>query len=198
MATPIRLEDAAGALAATPRVLVIGCSGSGKSTLARALAARLGLRHISMDRDVFWLPGWKERPHNEAYARIAAFIEEERWVMDGTSPGSLPLRLPRTGLVIWLRLPRLVALRGALLRWMHYAGRTRSDMAPGCPEKIDFEFLHYIWTFERLASPKIDRMLNEHGSGVPLLTLRSHAEMDAFLSSLPPASGSGAPNPLAP
>ena len=142
MATPIRIEDAPEALAVTPRVLVIGCSGSGKSTLARGLAARLGLRHISLDRDVFWLPGWKERPRNEAYARIAAFIEEERWVMDGTSPGSLPIRLPRTGLVIWLRLPRRLALRGAVLRWMRYAGRTRPDMAPGCPEKIDFEFLH--------------------------------------------------------
>lgn len=185
MATPIRIEDAPEALSATPRVLVIGCSGSGKSTLSRALAARLGLRHISMDRDVFWLPGWKERPHDEAYARIAALIEEERWVMDGTSPGSLPLRLPRTGLVIWLRLPRWVALRSALLRWMRYAGRTRPDMAPGCPEKIDFEFLHYIWTFERLASPKIDRMLKEHGNNVPLLTLRSHAEMDELLSILP-------------
>ncbi len=31
------------------RVVLIGCAGSGKTTLARALAARLGARHIERD-----------------------------------------------------------------------------------------------------------------------------------------------------
>lgn len=180
----LSLQDAAVRLATARRVLVIGCSGSGKSTLSRALAARLSLRHVSMDREIFWLPGWQERPREEALARLAAVLSEENWIIDGTSPGTLHMRLPRTHLIIWMRPPRWVSLRGAFGRWRRYWGRTRPDMADNCPEKIDFEFLHYIWTFERLATPKILRELAAHGQGVPVLTLRSRKEADLLVASL--------------
>lgn len=72
MTTPITLLDAPARLAEASRILVIGCSGSGKSTLVSALSKRYSLRHISLDRDVFWMPGWTERPKDEAYARISA------------------------------------------------------------------------------------------------------------------------------
>jgi hypothetical protein len=55
-------------------------------------------------------------------------------------------------------------------------------MAPGCPEKIDFEFLHYIWTFERLSSPRVEVNLARYGAGVPLLTLKSRDEMNRLLA----------------
>jgi adenylate kinase family enzyme len=187
MANYISLSEAAPLLAGASRILVIGCSGSGKSTLARGVAAGLGLRHISLDRDVFWLPGWKERPRDEALARIRALIAEERWVMDGSSPGTFDLRLPRTHLVIWVRPPRWVSLRGAFARWIRYFGRTRPEMADNCPEKIDFEFLHYIWTFETYQSPRIEQNLETFGPQVPVLILRSHAEMDRLLTMLEPA-----------
>jgi hypothetical protein len=37
------------------RIHVVGASGSGTTTLGRALAKRLGCRHLDTD-DVFWLP----------------------------------------------------------------------------------------------------------------------------------------------
>ena len=180
----LALEDAPSRLATARRVLVIGCSGSGKSTLSRALAARLGLRHVSMDREIFWLPGWQERPRDEALARLASVLAEENWIIDGTSPGTLHMRLPRTHLVIWMRPSRWTSLRGAFGRLRKYWGRTRPDMADNCPEKIDLEFLHYIWTFERLATPKILRELAAHGQGVPLLTLRSREDANRLVASL--------------
>jgi adenylate kinase family enzyme len=180
----LALEDAAARLATARRVLVIGCSGSGKSTLSRALAARLGLRHVSMDREIFWLPGWQERPRDEALARLASVLAEENWIIDGTSPGTLHMRLPRTHLVIWMRPSRWTSLRGSFGRLRTYWGRTRPDMADNCPEKMDFEFLHYIWTFERLATPKILRELAAHGQGVPLLILRSREEANRLVASL--------------
>jgi hypothetical protein len=54
-------------------------------------------------------------------------------------------------------------------------------MAPGCPEKIDFEFLHYIWTFERLSSPRVEQNLQRFGGGIPLLTLHSRDDMNRLL-----------------
>ncbi|MEX1250834.1 MAG: AAA family ATPase, partial [Hyphomonas sp.] len=82
MVQSISIEDAARRLATARRILVIGCSGSGKSTLARVLAARFKLRHVSMDREVFWMPGWQERPREEALDRLSAILTEENWVID--------------------------------------------------------------------------------------------------------------------
>lgn len=62
MTVSITIDEAAVRLRRAERVLVIGCSGSGKSTLARRLSGTLGLRHVPMDREIFWMPGWRMRP----------------------------------------------------------------------------------------------------------------------------------------
>ena len=34
-------------------------------------------------------------------------------------------------------------------------GQVRPEMAEGCPEKIDFEFFRYVWTYRRQQRPKL-------------------------------------------
>ena len=180
----ISIEAAAERLKTAGRVLVIGCSGSGKSTLARKLADRLGLPYVSMDREIFWLPGWQSRPRAEALARLEAVVVGERWIIDGTSPGTLPLRLPRTHLVLWLRPPRYMSLYGVVSRWLRYRGRSRPEMADDCPEKIDREFLTYVWNFEKTESPEIAENLAAFGPDVPVCVLKSRLENDRLLARL--------------
>jgi adenylate kinase family enzyme len=189
---PIRavsVAEAADIIPNAERILVFGCSGTGKSTLAQALARRFGLTYVSMDRDIFWLPGWKLRPREDSVQRIRDAVAGERWIMDGNSPGTLPIRLPRTDIVLWRRPPRSVAVSSVLRRWWKYRGQTRPEMAPGCPEKIDLKFLHYIWTFEKREAPQFEAMLASHGCDVPVLTLRSFQESNELLSRLPAANG---------
>ncbi len=174
----------AGLLRDARRILVIGCSGGGKSTLSRKLSRLLELPYISMDREFFWLPGWKLRDRTEIGAMIAQAVSGEWWIMDGTSPGTLPLRLPRADLVIWLRMPRLLCISRVVRRWMRYAGQSRPEMAPGCPEKIDMPFLRYIWNFERVESPEIVEALSRHGPDVPVMILRRPAQTAALVASL--------------
>lgn len=143
----VNLEQAASALHAAERVLIIGCSGSGKSTLARKLSGMFQLPYISMDRDVFWLPGWTQRPRAEALDIVERVVAQPRWVMDGTSPGTLPLRLPRTDIILWMRPPRRVSLYGVVGRWLRFRGRTRPEMAENCPERLTPDFLSYILEF---------------------------------------------------
>ncbi|MCO5148214.1 MAG: AAA family ATPase [Aquamicrobium sp.] len=180
----IAANEAAPLLEKARRILVIGCSGSGKSTLAQALAARLGSPYISMDREFFWLPGWILRERGEVRRLIAEAVAGERWVMDGTSPGTLDLRLPRADMVIWLRMPRLLCIARVVRRRILHSGRSRPEMAPGCPEKIDYEFLHYIWNFERTETPEIHAALARHGPDVPVVTLSSPAEVRDLLARL--------------
>ncbi|MDL2398609.1 AAA family ATPase [Rhizobium mayense] len=180
----VDIDHAAHIVEKADRILVIGCSGTGKSTLAQAIARLRGLTYVSMDRDIFWLPGWKHRPRPEAIALIEQAVAGPRWVMDGNSPGTLPLRLPRTDIVIWRRPPRHVALRGVISRWLRYRGRSRPEMAAGCPERLDWKFLQYIWTFERNEAPQFQEMLVQHGGNMPVVTLRSYRDGEELLSRL--------------
>ncbi|WP_296081281.1 AAA family ATPase [uncultured Agrobacterium sp.] len=177
-------REAAQIIKASRRLLVMGCSGNGKSTLSRHLSGHLGLPHISCDRDIFWLPGWKLRPRPEIAERMSAFVAGDRWIIDGNSPGTLPLRLPRADAVIWLRFPRLVSLTSVVKRWLRYRGKVRPEMAEGCPEKIDAKFLSYIWNFERAESPEIVRHLEAARRDLPVIVLKSYRETNRFLSDL--------------
>ncbi len=166
------------------RILVMGCSGGGKSTLSLKLAARFGLAYISIDRDILWLPGWVERGKEEQRAIIVAKVRGERWIMDGTNPSTFDVRLPRTDLVIWVRMPRLLCVWGVVSRWIKWMGRTRPEMAPGCIEKVDWEFLRFIWTFEEKFTPRVLAGLAAHGAEVPVLQVKSRGEMRQLLDLL--------------
>ena len=182
MTISITIDEAAGHLKTAERVLVIGCAGSGKSTLARELAGRFSLPHVSMDREIFWLPGWQLRPRLDAMAKLQDIVARERWILDGTSPGTLPVRLPRTHLVLWLRPPRWMALYGVVSRWLKFRGRSRPDMADGCPERLGRDFVAYIWNFEKTESPEIEQNLAAFGQNVPVCVLKSRAETTRLLA----------------
>lgn len=166
------------------RILVVGCSGGGKSTLSQWIAARFDLIYISIDRDVLWLPGWKERDKREQRQIVANRVLERRWIMDGTNPSTFDLRLPRTDLVIWLRMPRLLCIWSVVVRWIRWFGRTRPDMAPGCFEKVEWQFLRFIWTYEQKFNPRIIAGLIEHGPEVPVFEMKSRGEMRRLLDLL--------------
>lgn len=166
------------------RIMVIGCSGGGKSTLAQKLARRFDLTYLSIDRDIRWLPGWEERSKEEQRQRIVERIAGERWIMDGTNTSTFDIRLPRTDIVIWVRMPRLLCVWGVMTRWLKHLGRTRPEMAPGCIEKVDWEFLEFIWTFETKFSPRITAAIAAHGPHVPVLQVKSRRQMRALLDLL--------------
>lgn len=179
-----RVADGAAPLRNAKRVLVLGCLGGGKSTLSRKLSRMLGLPYISMDREFFWLPGWKLRDRAEIRQMIGEAVAGERWIMDGTSPGTLDLRLPRADVVVWMRMPRLLCLARVILRRIRYARRSRPEMADGCPEKIDLEFLRYIWNFEREETPEIVEAFDTFGPAKPVVILRRTADANALLARL--------------
>ena len=176
--------SAAGLVRKANRILVIGCSGGGKSTLSQRIAKDCDLTYISVDRDVFWLPGWVERDKREQREIFAARVLEERWIMDGNNPSSFDIRLPRTDFVIWVRMPRLLCVWGAATRALRWLGRTRPEMAPGCLEKVDLPFLWYIWTFEEKFTPRFIAGIVEHGPHVPVFQIKSRGEMRRLLDLL--------------
>ena len=166
------------------RVLVIGISGAGKSTFSRQLAQRTSLPLVHLDKE-FWQPGWKETPREQWRAKVADLITREAWIMDGGFGASLDLRLPRADTVLWFDYPRLICLARALKRVATSYGRVREDLAPGCPERIDLEFLRYIWDFNDKSRPQIVAMLAEHGRHLEPIVFRRDGDARRFLAAVP-------------
>jgi adenylate kinase family enzyme len=93
------------------RISLVGNSGSGKTTVARELGRRLGLPVLELD-SIYHQPGWTELDVGEFRARVAAFVGQESWVVDGnyrSQIGDLVWR--RADTVVWLDLPRRLVMR---------------------------------------------------------------------------------------
>lgn len=141
------------------RVLVLGCPGTGKSTLARSLGEALSLPVVHLDK-LWWKSGWVNRTEGEFDALLDAVLLGEEWVIDGNYLRTLPRRLERCDAVVLLDYPRRVCLLRALRRILTWRGRTRPDMAADCPERLDGEFVRWIWEFHRTQRPQVLELLD--------------------------------------
>ena len=130
------------------RILIIGCSGAGKSTLARKLGEKTGLPVVHLDA-LFWKPGWVESEREVFDARVLAELEKPAWIIDGNYARTLPVRLEKCDTVIYLDFPRWLCILGVLKRVLTTYGTVRPDMPEGCPERFDWEFLKWVWNFNR-------------------------------------------------
>ena len=167
------------------RVLVMGCSGAGKTTFARSLADKLALPFVSLDR-LYWQPGWREPNPNEFAARVAREAEQPAWVMDGNylAHGASVLRRARADTIFWFDLPRRTCMRGVVWRIITGYGVVRSEMAPGCPEKLDWTFLRYVWTYRAAQRPKLAAFLAARPAQQQLVTFVTRAQVRDFLTTL--------------
>ena len=143
------------------RIMIIGCGGSGKSTLARLLGEKTGLPVVHLDK-LFWKSGWVESSKSEIDAKITAAMAEEHWILDGNYNRTLPMRLERCDTVIWLDYSRWVCLWGVFKRVVTSYGRVRPDMPEGCPERVDWDFLVWIWNFNKNKRERYHTLLSSH------------------------------------
>ena len=126
------------------KIAILGFSGSGKSTLARYLSNTLKLPVLHLDT-VQFTSGWQERERSEAKAIVASFLEKDDWIIEGNY-GSFyqKERLEQADCIFILTFSRWASLRRVIARRIKYHNQTRPDMAPGCVEKIDRDFLRWI------------------------------------------------------
>ena|SRR5215217_5696780 len=167
------------------RVLVIGAGGAGKSTFARRLGRRLDIEVKHLDK-FYWRSGWTE-PSKEAWLQtVADLTSGDSWIMDGNYGGTLEFRIQHCDTIIFLDMPRLLCLWRIAKRRLLYRNRSRPDIAEGCNEKLDAEFIQWVWNYSHTTRPKVVKLLEEHSQSKRVVWLRSHAEVEKFLAKKEP------------
>ena len=144
------------------KISIIGFSGSGKSTLAKVLSKHYNIPALHMD-SVHFLEGWKERDNDEFNSIVKKFIEDnESWIIDGNYTRTLSDRVERCDTIIFLNMPRWLCLLSVFKRFITSVGTVRPDMGEGCKEKIDWEFLTWIWNFNKTKRPMLCDLIKQH------------------------------------
>ena len=161
------------------RILVIGCPGAGKSTFARALRDRTGLPLWYLDQ-IWHRPDRTTVSRAEFDAQLTGLLRGDAWIIDGNYLRTLPRRLERCDAVLFLDYPRRLCLFRALRRILRWRGRTRPDMAEGCPERLDPAFIRWIWDFHRTQRPRVLELLDGWKGEAHIF--RSPAQCAAFLA----------------
>lgn len=164
------------------RIIIIGCGGAGKSTLAQKLGEKTGIPVVHLDK-LFWTPGWVSLPPEEFDPIVRGELEKDRWIMDGNFNRTMPERLERCDTVIYLDFSRFACLWGVAKRIITTYGTVRPDMGEGCPERLDLEFLKWVWNFNRNKRQRYYQILSgvEHAE---VIVLKNRREVKRFLEKL--------------
>jgi adenylate kinase family enzyme len=162
------------------RIMIVGSAGSGKSTLARRLGEQLDLPVVHLDT-LYWRPGWVEPPQDVWREQVREAVQADAWVMDGNYSATFDLRFERADTAIFLDIPRRVCLYRVLKRSITHRGRVRSDCAPGCPERLEWFFLKWVWSFPAQRRPAMIQRLENAPASVNVVHLRNDREIEGFL-----------------
>lgn len=104
------------------RIHVIGGGGSGKTTLARRVAAALGLPIFELDTPD---------------ADLTDLVQQPQWVSEGIYLYGIQSVLDRADLIVWLDLPRRVAIWRIFTRHIRLSARGVNPH-PGFRRMLDF------------------------------------------------------------
>lgn len=141
------------------RISIIGGSGTGKSTLCEILAKKLKLPAIHLDA-INFNENWVEIDKKERDKIISAKAKEEKWIIDGNYNKTLKERFDNADLIIWLDYSTYMQLKGVLKRFLKTRNRERPEI-PGCKERLDFNFIKYVITYNKKKRPEIIEILKE-------------------------------------
>lgn len=167
------------------KIAVIGYSGSGKSTLAHKLGELYGLPVLHLD-SVHFLPDWQERSPEDEQRIVNDFLAgHDAWVIDGNySKLSFERRMKEADMIIMMLFRRLDCLWRVSKRFRRYQNTTRPDMAEGCSEKLDREFVAWIlWEGRKKTDRKrFDDLKKKYPEKV--VVLKNQRQLDEFQGNL--------------
>jgi adenylate kinase family enzyme len=171
-------------LEAPRRVIVIGSPGAEKGALARAISERLKIPCIELER-LYWRPGWQKPASDEWRAQVTELAAREDWVMEGTFPSTLDIRVARADWLVYIDAPMPVCLIRKLKEMTRGRRDPKAEVAPGCPQRFNGRLLRFIWHFPTSIGPRINTIIARERRNRTIFILRTKREMDDFLAKVP-------------
>lgn len=169
------------------KIMVLGVSsGVGKSSFARKLSEKTAIPVHHLDA-YFWKPGWVESTQEEFSEKQQRLVEQDRWIIEGNYTATYEIRRQEADTLIYLERPLMVCLYRIVKRRIVNHGKTRPDMAIGCPEKLDKGFLTFIISTYRARKVKMRKRMEQFIEESPqhkVVFLRTQKEIEEFLRSL--------------
>lgn len=171
------------------KIVVIGSGGSGKSTLARIIGdiTKLPVYHLDA---LYWRAGWNATPNEEWNAVQRELIKLDEWIIDGNYGRTLDIRMEAADTIVFFDLSRWLTTYRVIKRRVMYHGRSRPDLTEGCPEKLDMEFVKWVWNFRRDKRPAIiDKLKHYSNTKKKIIILKTNSDVRRFTIQLKKEQG---------
>jgi len=166
------------------KIAIIGYSGAGKSTLAKKLGKFYNIPVLHLDKIQF-IENWQERNNKEALESIDQFMKNESWVIDGNyGKFRQELRLKEADTIIFLNFPRYISFYQAYKRYKNNINKVRDDMAKGCIEKFDWEFIKWILFDGRVSKYKTNYKNIEKLYPDKFIQFKNNHQVEDYLENL--------------
>ncbi|MGX6961253.1 DNA topology modulation protein [Vagococcus xieshaowenii] len=162
------------------KIAIIGYSGSGKSTLAKAISQKINIPLLHLDT-VQFEANWQERDNKEANTIVKQFMAQKDWIIDGNySKFFKEERLEKADTIIILAFSRWACLKRVIKRYFKYRKTSRPDMAEGCREKLDGEFIWWVLYRGRKKQPMKDFIKIQQIYSDKTIILHNQQELDDY------------------
>ena len=162
------------------KIALIGSGGSGKSTLARKLGEKLNIEVYHLDA-LFWKPNWTPTSKEEQRKVQNELVKKEEWIIDGNYNGTMDIRLNAVDTIIFVDISRVICIYRVFKRMIQYRGKSRPDMAEGVNERLDFDFLKWVWDYPKTKKPVVLKKLEQLPNDKKVIILKSPREVQLFL-----------------
>ena len=167
------------------RILIIGNAGSGKSTFVKALAKKLALPLVHLDK-LYWHGKWEHLSRDAFDALLQRELEKPQWIIDGNFNRTIPHRLQYCDTVFFFDLSVFTCVWGITKRIFTNYGRSREDMGGNCREFFDAQKLplyRNVITFNKQHRNDYYDLLSK-ATHVKVIIFRSRQQANKFLNGL--------------
>jgi adenylate kinase family enzyme len=164
------------------KITIFGTPGSGKTTLAKQLEIELNIPLYHLDK-ILWEKGWKLRDKEDFLKDQFDILKLDHWIIEGTAISSLAYRFQKSDVVIFLFPSRLVCIYRVFKRLLTQKV-TPADKVEGNKERITWEFIKYLWNFERKAKQRIQELAELYPSVKVIKLEKRYLDVDKVKSQI--------------